>query len=95
MKRPSTAAPSSDMFQQSLLQQYQASQQLLQQQVSQYQAQNQQQQAAAQAQASSQASQISSSVNQATQQQVSLGTLMTSQRGVLGNPTLSLTKLGG
>lgn len=67
----------------------------LNQQVTQYQ-QTQQTNAliSAQTVANQQAS-LSSSVNAATQAPVTMATLLTSPKGILGNPTLSYTKLGG
>lgn len=88
-------APSSSQFQNQLMTTYSQSQASLNNSINTFQTNLAAANAAAANSVSQTTSGINSSVNAATQTPVSLGTLMTSPRGVLGNPALSYTKLGG
>lgn len=88
-------APSSSGFQNQLLQQYLTSNQQLTAQTSAFQASQDAANAAAAKSVADQTAQTTSSINAATQAPAQLSTIQTSARGLLGNPALSFTKLGG
>ncbi|MDE1971104.1 MAG: hypothetical protein KGI50_06055 [Patescibacteria group bacterium] len=88
-------APSSSNLQAQFMQQYMLSQMQSNQQQANYSANLQAANQAAAAQVQQQQQALTSNVQAAASKPVTLGTLLTSPKGLLGNPTLSSTKLGG
>ena len=90
MKRPST-----NQFEQQLLFQRSLEQSRLQTQTASFEQERQQRAAQAQATVAAEQAALEAEKEKKIRKPVTLGTLLTSPKGILGNPVLSGTKLGG
>lgn len=90
-----TGRPNPQTYQNQLLQQYQQQNQMLMAQQQAYSAQIASQQQATAQRVSQQTASATNAVKKATRKPVTLGTILTSPTGILGNPILSGSMLSG